>query len=217
MRPRVLVVYKKSTYQRYVSGDKSRLQELIDHGDVSVEGLVNEHEVHQETVRRAKKALRDLGPIDFVTQDVSTSEDTITVNSLAVPGETDLVFFEHVLGVDASAERISFEPTSVQQGDDYTLSATVKNSGDFVIPSLNLDVYDGDALIHSQTLSNLASGEEATVEVQGTMSDEALQSFRLVVDPAGDLDEKDEDNNELVRELVGPTFDVFFRSGFQLE
>ena len=61
MRPKVLVVYKKSTYQRYVGSAQERLKELIEHSDVSVEGLLHEHEVHQETLRQAKTALRDLG------------------------------------------------------------------------------------------------------------------------------------------------------------
>jgi NAD+ kinase len=61
MRPRVLVVYKKSTYQRYVGRAQARLQELIEHSDVSVEGLLHEHEIHQATLQRAKEALRDLG------------------------------------------------------------------------------------------------------------------------------------------------------------
>jgi len=61
MRPRVLVVYKKSTYQRYVGRAQARLQELIEHSDVSVDGLLHEHEVHQASLHRAKKALRDLG------------------------------------------------------------------------------------------------------------------------------------------------------------
>jgi NAD+ kinase len=61
MRPKVLVVYKKSTYQRYVGRAQERLKELIEHGDVSVEGLLHEHEIHQETLRQAKIALRDLG------------------------------------------------------------------------------------------------------------------------------------------------------------
>jgi NAD+ kinase len=61
MRPRVLVVYKKSTYQRYVGRAQERLEELIAHSDISVEGLLQEHEVHQETLKRAKTALRELG------------------------------------------------------------------------------------------------------------------------------------------------------------
>ena len=61
MRPKVFVVYKKSTYQRYVGREQERLKELIEHSDVSVEGLLHEHEVHQETLRQAKTALRDLG------------------------------------------------------------------------------------------------------------------------------------------------------------
>jgi len=61
MRPRVLVVYKKSTYQRYVGRAQERLKELIAHSDVSVEGLLHEHEIHQQTLRQAKAALRSLG------------------------------------------------------------------------------------------------------------------------------------------------------------
>ena len=61
MRPRVLVVYKKSTYQRYVGRAQERLEELIEHSDISVEGLLREHEIHQETLKRAKVALRELG------------------------------------------------------------------------------------------------------------------------------------------------------------
>jgi NAD+ kinase len=61
MRPKVLVIYKKSTYQRYVGRAQKRLEELIEHHDISVEGLLREHEIHQETLKRAKRALRELG------------------------------------------------------------------------------------------------------------------------------------------------------------
>lgn len=61
MRPNVLVVYKKSTYQRYVGRAQARLQDLIEHGDMSVDGLLREHEIHQSTLQRAKTALRELG------------------------------------------------------------------------------------------------------------------------------------------------------------
>jgi NAD+ kinase len=61
MRPKVLVVYKKSTYQRYVGRAQERLKELIEHSDVSVEGLLHEHQIHQETLLQAKAALRALG------------------------------------------------------------------------------------------------------------------------------------------------------------
>lgn len=61
MSPRVLVIYKKSTYQRYMGRAQGRLKELIASSDASVEGLLREHEVHQETVSRARDALRRLG------------------------------------------------------------------------------------------------------------------------------------------------------------
>lgn len=61
MSPRVLVIYKKSTYQRYTGRTQGRLQELIEAGHVSVKGLLREHEVHQATLTRAKHALKSIG------------------------------------------------------------------------------------------------------------------------------------------------------------
>ena len=59
--PRVLVVYKKSTYERYASRSKVRLQGLLDANDISVEGLEYEHQSHQHTMEVAKRTLKELG------------------------------------------------------------------------------------------------------------------------------------------------------------
>lgn len=155
--------------------------------------------------------------ISFDTVEIGEAPNTTTVSQVAVPGETDLAHFQHVLGVDAAAEAIAFNPTNVQQGDDYALSAVVRNAGDFFLPAVDVQVFDNDVLIHSETVSDLGSGESATVVVNGVMSEAQQQAFRLVVDANGKLAEKDETNNEMTTTLVGPAFEVFFRDGFQFD
>lgn len=60
MSARVLVIYKKSTYQRYAARFKSRLERLAAEGDRAVTELKREHEVHQAAIDGTKKALRKL-------------------------------------------------------------------------------------------------------------------------------------------------------------
>lgn len=155
--------------------------------------------------------------IAFEEREIGQAPNTTTISQLAVPGQTDLAHFEHVLGIDAVAEQMTFEPTNVQQGDDYTLAAVVRNAGDFELGTVEVQVFDNNGLIHSETLSDLGSGESATVSVDGVMSEAQQQAFRLVVDPNAALAEKDETNNELITELTGPAFEVFFRDGFQFD
>lgn len=61
MKSRVLVIYKKSTYQRYAARFKHRLEELAEQGDRAVTGLKKEHEIHQSAIETTKVALRKLG------------------------------------------------------------------------------------------------------------------------------------------------------------
>ncbi|MEM7436231.1 MAG: NAD(+)/NADH kinase [Myxococcota bacterium] len=114
MRPRVLVVYKKSTYQRYAGRDKARIQELIDHGDVSVEGLVHEHEVHQETVRRAKSALRELGARAVLRYRPEPLPEESWDLIVTLGGDGTLLWASHLAGADTPMVAINSAPdTSV--------------------------------------------------------------------------------------------------------
>ncbi|MEM7137971.1 MAG: NAD(+)/NADH kinase [Myxococcota bacterium] len=114
MRPRVLVVYKKSTYQRYAGRDKARIQALIDNGDVSVEGLVHEHEVHQETVRRAKSALRELGARAVLRYRPEPLPDESWDLIVTLGGDGTLLWASHLAGADTPMVAINSAPdTSV--------------------------------------------------------------------------------------------------------
>jgi len=112
MRPRVLVVYKKSTYQRYVGGDKNRIQELIDHGDVSVDGLLHEHEVHQETLRRAKVALRDLGAQAVLRYRPEPLPEDGWDLIVTLGGDGTLLWASHLAGADTPMVAINSAPDS---------------------------------------------------------------------------------------------------------
>ena len=57
----VLVIYKRTTYQRYRGGESKRIRRLIDEGDVTVDRLLEAHEAHLDTLERARKALREHG------------------------------------------------------------------------------------------------------------------------------------------------------------
>jgi NAD+ kinase len=114
MRPRVLVVYKKSTYQRYAGRDKERLQELIDNSDVSVAGLLHEHEVHQETVRRAKEALRDLRAQAVLRYRPEPLPEEPWDLIVTLGGDGTLLWASHLAGSDTPMLAINSAPdTSV--------------------------------------------------------------------------------------------------------
>ncbi len=114
MRPRVLVVYKKSTYQRYAGRDQERLQELIESHDVSVEGLLREHEVHQETLRRAKKALRELGARAILRYRPEPMPEEPWDLIVTLGGDGTLLWASHLAGADTPMLAINSAPdTSV--------------------------------------------------------------------------------------------------------
>ena len=123
MRPRVLVVYKKSTYQRYAGRDQERFQELIENGDISVAGLLHEHEVHQETLRRAKEALRDLGARAVLRYRPEPMPEEPWDLIVTLGGDGTLLWASHLAGAGTPMLAINSAPdTSVGyfcSGDDH--------------------------------------------------------------------------------------------------
>lgn len=114
MRPRVLVVYKKSTYQRYAGSEQGRLQELIENRDVSVAGLLHEHEVHQETLRRAKKALRELGARAILRYRPEPMPEEPWDLIVTLGGDGTLLWASHLAGAETPMLAINSAPdTSV--------------------------------------------------------------------------------------------------------
>lgn len=101
--PRVLVIYKKTTFQRYRGGQRGRLKRLIDSGDPAVRRIVSAHEAHLDTLAKAKAAFRELGvratfrhhyePVDHSWDLVVTlgGDGTLLWASHMVDGETPIV------------------------------------------------------------------------------------------------------------------------------
>lgn len=58
---RILVSYKRTTYERYAASDDPALGALIAAGDVSVASLVRAHEAHYESLEAVLKHLADVG------------------------------------------------------------------------------------------------------------------------------------------------------------
>ncbi len=114
MRPRVLVVYKKSTYQRYAGRDQERLQALIKNGDISVAGLLHEHEIHQKTLRRAKEALRDLGARAVLRYRPEPMPEEPWDLIVTLGGDGTLLWASHLAGANTPMLAINSAPdTSV--------------------------------------------------------------------------------------------------------
>jgi NAD+ kinase len=90
------------------------MQELIGQHDVSVEGLLHEHEVHQETLRRAKRALRDLGArAEFRHRPEPLPEDSWDL-IVTLGGDGTLLWASHLAGADTPMVAINSAPdTSV--------------------------------------------------------------------------------------------------------
>lgn len=60
-RPRVLVIYKKTAYQRWDAESDPRVRKLLAEGDASVAKLLSAHESHLRTLELAREALKKLG------------------------------------------------------------------------------------------------------------------------------------------------------------
>lgn len=61
-RPRVLVVYKKSAFQRFVKERRNRrVARLLEQGDPVVARFLSAHEAHARTIEQAREVLKELG------------------------------------------------------------------------------------------------------------------------------------------------------------
>ncbi len=57
----ILVVYKKTSYERWRADGDPRIEELLLSGDASVEKLRSAHDAHLDTMNRARAALKSFG------------------------------------------------------------------------------------------------------------------------------------------------------------
>lgn len=104
-RPRVLVVYKRTTYQRYQGQSNERIGQLLRENDSSVENLLAAHEAHLETMRRTKAALERLGCDATFEHKVRTAPDEKLDLVVTVGGDGTLLWASHI--VDARTKMVA--------------------------------------------------------------------------------------------------------------
>jgi NAD+ kinase len=135
-RPRILVVYKKTTYQRYRGGVSKRLAKLLAENDVSVENLVEEHESHLETLKRTRAVLGELGADATFEHDHQPTKAGPWDLVVTVGGDGTLLWNSHSVGANTKMVAINSAPkTSVgyfcageRENVEETLTAAVKGS-----------------------------------------------------------------------------------------
>ena len=108
--PRVLVIYKRSTYQRYRGGQSARISELLRAGDLSVEHMLKEHEAHLDTRERARKALRSLQADAVFHHRYEPEGDDEWDLVITLGGDGTLLWTSHLLGADTPVVAINSAP-----------------------------------------------------------------------------------------------------------
>ena len=114
--PRVLVIYKRSNYQRFVQEAKNRrISQLIAGGDKTVELMKEAHDAHTRTVARARAVLKELGvhaSFRYLRTKKKTSEGFDLVITLG--GDGTLLWASHMVTEDRPMLAINTAPgTSV--------------------------------------------------------------------------------------------------------
>ena len=104
-RPRVLVVYKRTTYQRYQGQSNARLAQLLREKDSSVDNLLAAHEAHLTTMKRTRAALERLGCDASFEHKVRTAPDETLDLVVTVGGDGTLLWASHI--VDARTKMVA--------------------------------------------------------------------------------------------------------------
>ncbi len=119
--------------------------------------------------------------IHYVTEETQVGEQTRTLPNVAVYGETKLRLVQHQLRRSISVDSISIDPANPFPGSQSTISAIVKNTGDFVEENVRVSFFDSDSLIEEVSVADpLIAGATAMVEATWEIPLED-QSRRLVV------------------------------------
>lgn len=109
--PRVLVVYKKSSYEIYVrERHHARVLELLEANDPSVETLLRAHEAHHRSMEAAKAALQKLGArasFRYRSGPVSVSEFDLVVT---LGGDGTLLWASHRVGAECPVVAVNTAP-----------------------------------------------------------------------------------------------------------
>ncbi len=107
--PRVLVVYKRTAFQR--NRDSKRVKALLASDDLSVARMMGAHEAHLETIATAKRVLKELGAkATFRHKQTSEAEDVDLVVTLG--GDGTVLWVSHFVDKDTPMVAINSSPTT---------------------------------------------------------------------------------------------------------
>lgn len=146
------------------------------------------------------------------TNRVSTSQTIIYPNL----GDVRPAEYQHTLGRDLTMTDLVVSPVNPAPGTTATLTATVRNNGDFAISGAQVAFYDGNPdsggvqIGATQTLpSPFRAATTTTVSIQWNVSAGASShTIYAVSDPANSIAESDESNNRISLTTVLPDLNV---------
>ncbi len=110
--PRVLVIYKRTTYQRYRGGQSSRIKRLLDEHDGTVETLVEAHHAHLDTIERARAYLKELGAEATLRHNYDPCPEDRWDLVVTLGGDGTLLWASHFVGPDVPMVAINSAPNA---------------------------------------------------------------------------------------------------------
>ncbi|MEZ4287331.1 MAG: ABC transporter permease subunit [Polyangiales bacterium] len=128
----VLVVYKKTTYQRYAAKGVARLQSLIDSADVTVRDLMQEHDSHLQTIAATKQTLKNLGVHATFCHRTDPLPDRRWDMIVTLGGDGTLLWVSHLADADTPMLSINSAPKNsvgyFSAGDASTVEQTLQDA-----------------------------------------------------------------------------------------
>lgn len=107
---RVLLVFKRSTYERYGGARSSLVDRLVAGGDRSVENLLEEHESHHRSVDAARRAVRVLGLRGRFVHKIGDARVRDYDLVVTLGGDGTLLTASHAVGRDQPVLAINSAP-----------------------------------------------------------------------------------------------------------
>lgn len=148
------------------------------------------------------------------TQTVRTATDmvidgtTYHIENFSEPGRSDIYFLEHVFRHDLAvqADSLVFSVTNPAPNQMVDIRAIVQNMGDYTVTEFAYAFYDGNpdennsSIFQGTHVGPLIVGGTAVIECSWLVPPEAVShQIFLVVDPEGEIQDSNRDNNATSR------------------
>ncbi len=159
---RVLVIYKRTTYQRYRGGKSTRITALLEQGHRSVDSMLEAHEAHLATLERTKDVLKHLGADARFRHGYSPEPDDEWDLVITLGGDGTLLWASHLVGPETPMLAINSAPrTSVGYfcaGDSGQVGELIEAAlaGDMRATKLSrMQVSVDGELVHTRVLNDV--------------------------------------------------------------